>query len=83
MPVLSGDRAAALIKQDPATRHIPVIAMTAFGASAVQRAEAAGCDIVCEKPLLPDDLFSAVQTASRRRPSPRPAPSRPRARRRR
>jgi two-component system cell cycle response regulator DivK len=66
MPVLSGDRATALIKQEPATRHIPVIAMTAFGANAVQRAEAAGCDLVCEKPLLPDDLFSAVQSARRR-----------------
>ncbi len=81
MPVLTGDAATRLLKNDPYTRHIPVIALTAFGSEAVRKAELAGCDLVREKPLLPIDLFEVIQGVLQHRPrAPRRPASRPRKR---
>lgn len=69
MPHLQGDEATRLLKANPHTRHIPVIALTAHGPEARVRARAAGFDAFCEKPCLPAHLAGviiSVMTASGR-----------------
>lgn len=62
MPALDGWQATELLKQDPATAHIPIIAMTAHTQNFYRgRAEIAGCDVFLEKPCPPDVLLSAIQ----------------------
>jgi CheY-like chemotaxis protein len=52
LPVLDGWQATARLKADPATRHIPIVAVTAHAmAGDEQRARAAGCDGYVTKPL--------------------------------
>jgi len=52
LPVLSGWEAAALIKADPATTSIPIIALTAFAmAEDRERSLAVGCDAFETKPI--------------------------------
>jgi two-component system cell cycle response regulator DivK len=52
LPVLDGWQATARLKADPATRHIPIVAVTAHAmAGDEQRARAAGCDGYVAKPL--------------------------------
>jgi CheY-like chemotaxis protein len=51
------------LKEDRATRHIPIIVMTGrVMQSERERAFAAGCDELVEKGFKLDDLFTAVQT---------------------
>lgn len=52
LPVMNGWEVTRLLKSDPATRHIPVIALTAH-ALATDRAKAfeAGCDDYDTKPV--------------------------------
>jgi CheY-like chemotaxis protein len=50
------------LKEDRATRHIPIIVMTGRVMQADrERAFAAGCDELVEKGFKLDDLFSAVE----------------------
>ena len=64
MPVLDGWQATRELKANPATRHIPVLALTAHAFDdARQQAKAAGCDGFITKPCLPDDLVSRVRAA--------------------
>ena len=52
LPVLDGWEATRRLKADPATRHIPVVAVTAHAMYGdEQRARAAGCDGYVAKPL--------------------------------
>ena len=52
LPVLDGWEATKQIKQDPASSHIPVIALTAHAMAGDQeRAYAAGCDDFDTKPI--------------------------------
>jgi two-component system cell cycle response regulator DivK len=52
LPVMDGWKATSLIKADPATRHIPVIALTAHAMDDDrQKALAAGCDDYDTKPI--------------------------------
>jgi two-component system, cell cycle response regulator DivK len=61
MPVLDGWQATRELKADPATRHIPVIALTAHAFDdARQQAKDAGCDGFITKPCLPDDLVAKL-----------------------
>ena len=61
MPVLDGLAATRRLKSDERTRHIPVIALTAYAmADSVAEAFAAGCDAVLTKPCLPKELEAAI-----------------------
>ncbi len=63
MPVLDGWQATKALKANAATRHIPVVALTAHAFDdARQQAKAAGCDSFVTKPCLPDDLVAKVRS---------------------
>ena len=52
LPVMDGWQAASLVKADPATRHIPIIALTAHAMDQDrQKALDAGCDEYDTKPI--------------------------------
>jgi two-component system cell cycle response regulator DivK len=62
MPVLDGWQATRELKANPATQHIPVLALTAHAFDdARQQARAVGCDGFVTKPCLPDDLVAKVR----------------------
>ena len=62
MPVLDGWQATRELKGNPATRHIPILALTAHAFDdARQEAKAVGCDGFVTKPCLPDDLVAKVR----------------------
>lgn len=62
MPVLDGWQATKELKANPATKHIPILALTAHAfEDARQEAKAAGCDGFVTKPCLPDDLVAKVR----------------------
>jgi two-component system cell cycle response regulator DivK len=59
LPELDGWTLAKTLKSDPSTRHIPVVAVTAYTLSADhRRAMAAGCDGFIGKPM---DVKTFVQ----------------------
>ena len=61
MPVLDGWQATRELKANPATKHIPVLALTAHAFDdARQEAKSAGCNGFVSKPCLPDDLVTKV-----------------------
>lgn len=63
MPVLDGWQATQVLKEDAATRHIPVVALTAHAFDdARQQAKAVGCDAFITKPCLPNDLVDQVRS---------------------
>jgi CheY-like chemotaxis protein len=62
MPVLDGWQATRALKANPATKHIPILALTAHAFDdARQEAKAVGCDGFVTKPCLPDDLVARVR----------------------
>ena len=61
LPKLDGLRAAAEIRDDPQTRHIPIIFLTVFGDEGVEEAAArAGTRRVIQKPFRWDELMRAI-----------------------
>jgi two-component system, cell cycle response regulator DivK len=61
LPGMDGLQATALLKADPATRHIPVIALTALAMKGDEaRILAAGCDGYIPKPMRYKDFLTAV-----------------------
>lgn len=59
LPVLDGWSVAGVLKADPATAHIPLVALTAHAmAGDRERALAAGCDSFATKPV---DLEALVE----------------------
>jgi CheY-like chemotaxis protein len=63
VPRLDGFELCRLLRQDPQTRHIPILVMTDDGdENQVARAREAGADTVLCKPCLPGELTQAVQT---------------------
>jgi two-component system cell cycle response regulator DivK len=61
LPGMDGLAATALLKQDPATAAIPVIALTAMAMKEDQeRTRAAGCDAYIAKPLRLRELYAAI-----------------------
>ncbi len=61
LPGMDGLAATALLKADPRTAGIPVIALTAMAMKADQeRSEVAGCDAYIAKPLRYKELYAAI-----------------------
>ena len=61
LPGIDGLAATALLKQDPVTASIPVIALTAMAMKADQeRSQIAGCDAYMAKPLRYRELYAAI-----------------------
>src|SRR5207249_6443586 len=62
LPILDGWEATRQLKADPATRHIPVISLTAHAmAGDREKALAAGCDEYDTKPVEFARLFGKIQ----------------------
>jgi CheY-like chemotaxis protein len=62
LPVMDGWEATRRVKSDDATRHVPVIALTAHAMSGDHdRALAAGCDDYDTKPVEIDRLIGKIE----------------------
>ncbi len=62
MPGIDGWEATRRLKQDPRTRHIPIVALTGHALAAdAESALRAGCDAFITKPCLPADLVVEVR----------------------
>ena len=61
LPGMDGLAATALLKGDPATAAIPVIALTALAMKAdEERTRIAGCDAYIAKPLRYQELYAVI-----------------------
>ncbi|MDB5825360.1 MAG: response regulator receiver protein [Herminiimonas sp.] len=61
LPGMDGFTATALLKRDPTTAAIPVIALTAMAMqSDREKSEVAGCDAYIAKPLRYMELYAAI-----------------------
>ena len=61
LPGIDGWEATRLLKADPETRHILIVALSAHALAAEgERARAAGCDGFIAKPCLPPDLVDEI-----------------------
>lgn len=61
LPGMDGLAATALLKKDPATAAIPVIALTAMAMKEDQeKSKIAGCDAYIAKPLRYAELYAAI-----------------------
>jgi two-component system, cell cycle response regulator DivK len=62
LPVIDGYQATRRIKADPATRHIPIVAVTSYALAGDEaKTRAAGCDGYVAKPFNPRDLLETVR----------------------
>jgi two-component system, cell cycle response regulator DivK len=62
LPVMDGYEATRRIKADPATRGIPIIAVTSYALSGDEdKARTAGCDGYVAKPFSPRQLLAKVR----------------------
>jgi CheY-like chemotaxis protein len=61
MPGLDGLEATRALKRAPSLRHIPIVALTAYGTYfPTEWALSAGCDAYLSKPCLPQDLEEVI-----------------------
>jgi two-component system cell cycle response regulator DivK len=61
LPGMDGLTATALLKQDPATAAIPVIALSALAMKAdEEKSRSAGCDAYIVKPVRYQELYAAM-----------------------
>ncbi|HEY7790695.1 MAG TPA: response regulator [Vicinamibacterales bacterium] len=66
LPGMDGWEATRLLKSQPATGHIPVVALTGHAlAGHSDDAKRAGCDAFITKPCLPDALVDAIRRVLR------------------
>ena len=62
LPGVDGWQATRLLKADPRTKHVPVLAVTGHAlAGAPEEAANAGCDGFLTKPCLPEDLVKEIR----------------------
>jgi two-component system, cell cycle response regulator DivK len=62
LPVMDGYAATHLIKNDPALKSIPVIAVTSYALSGEEKkAREAGCDDYVPKPYSPRQLLAKIR----------------------
>ena len=74
LPGMDGLQATTLLKADEATRHIPVIALTALAMKGdEERIRAAGCDGYSAKPLDYKDFLATVKATLMKTPAKTPA----------
>ena len=78
LPGIDGWEATRLLKSDPITKHIRIVALSAHALAAEgERARVAGCDGFIAKPCLPPDLVEEIgkylkgQSATHARPRAR------------
>ena len=63
LPGMDGLAATALLKKDPVTAGIPVIALTAMAMKEDQeKTQVAGCDAYIAKPLRYQELYAAIDS---------------------
>ena len=75
LPGMDGLAATVLLKKDPATAAIPVIALTAMAQMEDrEKAMAAGCDGYIAKPLSIRGLYSAIDSLLSKGAGPQSAP---------
>jgi CheY-like chemotaxis protein len=72
LPGMDGFELIAHVRADPALKWIPIICLSGYGGyEHEQRARAAGCDRILQKPCMPDELAAIVseqiQHAAKRR----------------
>jgi two-component system, cell cycle response regulator DivK len=81
MPGLDGWSASEILKRDPATWRIPIIAVSAHALpSDEERARASGCAGFLAKPVNPEELLQEVSRTLRERSDDRGSIDRPRRR---
>jgi two-component system cell cycle response regulator DivK len=69
LPDMDGMEAARILKADPATKDIPVIALTAYAMKGDrEHILDEGCDGYIEKPIRYKTFLAAVEAAARRSP---------------
>ena len=62
LPGVDGWEATRLLKSDPETRHLLIVALSAHALAAEgERARVAGCDGFIAKPCLPPDLVTEIE----------------------
>jgi two-component system cell cycle response regulator DivK len=62
LPGMDGLAATAILKEDPATASIPVIALSALAMKAdEERSQTAGCDAYIVKPLRYKELYAVME----------------------
>ena len=62
LPVIDGWEATRRLKEQPATRDIPVVALTGHALSGhSEKAKKAGCDSFVTTPCLPDALVAEIR----------------------
>ena len=62
LPVMDGYEATRRLKNDPATKSIPIIVVTSYALSGDEgKAKAAGCDAYVTKPYSPRQLLAKVR----------------------
>ena len=70
LPELDGWEATRQLKNDPRTRHIPIVALTGHAlADHSREAREAGCDAFLTKPCLPEVLVVEIKKMLDRRPA--------------
>ncbi|KTC24103.1 response regulator receiver protein [Pseudomonas marginalis ICMP 9505] len=71
LPGMDGLAATQLLKQDPNTAHIPVIALTAMAMKEDrEKTRLAGCDAYIIKPLRYKELYQVIDTLLQKNISP-------------
>jgi CheY-like chemotaxis protein len=61
LPGLDGFELVTLMRADPSLRGVPIICVSGYGGHAHdERARAAGCDRILQKPCMPDALADAA-----------------------
>src|SRR5665213_1873951 len=62
LPGMDGLNATAILKEDPATAAIPIIALSALAMKAdKERSQTAGCDAYIVKPLRYKELYAVME----------------------
>jgi two-component system cell cycle response regulator DivK len=75
LPGMDGLEATRLLKQDDATRGIPVIALTALAMKGdEERIRAAGCDGYVAKPMRYQEILATIAALLEPKPEPEPTP---------
>lgn len=76
LPGMDGLAATSLLKQDPNTAHIPVIALTAMAMKEDrEKTMRAGCDAYVIKPLRYKELYEVIDTLLKNNSTPQQPPT--------